>query len=255
MKNLFAGLIVLFVAALMLSSCGGMSSEGEITVFAAASLTDVLERIAADYEEQTGTKVRLNLASSGVLARQIISGAPAEIFISANQQWMHEAQDAGSIDPDSVEVFAGNNLVVIAQVDSDLTVNILNDIPETMNIRIAIGDPEHVPAGIYALEALEAAGVWSKLSDSTIRALDVRAVLGYVQRGEVNLGIVYESDIRLIDGIKIVYRIPDKLHSPITYTSGLVSGTNNNAAREFLEYLGTEHAQKILLQYGFLKPE
>jgi molybdate transport system substrate-binding protein len=240
---------------LWLSACApGAQRTDTVTVFAATSLVDLMEEMAAEYEEATGTTVQLNLASSGVLARQIISGAPADAFISANREWMDEVEKEGKTAAGSRREFARNLLVVVVPADSDIALDTLSDIA-LLEGRIAIGDPEHVPAGIYARQALEACGAWEIVSTNVVRALDVRAALAYVARGEVTAGIVYATDAITIDGVKTVLQIEPGLYEPIVYYAAVIAGGSERAGGEFLTFATKPQRAALLKKFGFEPPE
>ena len=185
-------------AALVLTVSGhALADEGKITVFAAASLTNAMQDIAAEYKKEKNVEVVSSFASSSTLARQIEAGAPADLFISADQKWMDYAVQKKSIDTASRTTLLGNSLVVVAPKTSpqgEMTIN--KETPWTSLLkdgRLAVGDPEHVPAGIYAKEALQKLGAWDTLSPKLAPAEDVRGALALVERNEAPLGIVYGS--------------------------------------------------------------
>ncbi len=184
-------------------------------MFAAASLTNAMQDIAAEYKKEKNVDVISSFASSSTLARQIEAGAPADLFISADQKWMDYAAEKKSIDTATRETLLGNSLVVVApkaSAQGDLTINKATDWTRLLNGgRLAVGDPEHVPAGIYA-KALQKLGAWETLSPKLAPAEDVRGALALVERNEAPLGIVYGSDAVASKGVKVVGTFPEDSH-------------------------------------------
>ena len=183
-----------------------------ITVFAAASLTDALQAVGKAYTARTGVPVRFSFASSSLLARQIESGAKADMFVSADLVWMDHVQKAGVIDASSRKTLLRGRLALIAPADSRVTVRIAPRFPLVRALgadgRLAVGDPAYVPAGIYAQTALTRLGVWPSVETRLARADNVRVALSYVARHAVPLGIVYETDARAEPGVRIVGIFP-----------------------------------------------
>ena len=233
------------------------ASSKDITVFAAASLTNAIQTAANRYEEETGAHIRLSLASSSTLARQIAAGAPADIYISANQKWMDWLSDQDLITANSRHDILANNLVLIAPTNSTLAP--LTDITKDTSLlglidandRIALGDPDHVPAGIYAKQALTTLGQWENLAPRLARADNVRAALSLVERGEAPLGIVYRTDAMISDGVKIIGTFPENTHTPITYPIAMMKPQADNGALKFLVWLLGDDAAAIFADYGF----
>ncbi len=189
----------------------------DITVFAAASMTNALNQIVDVYNQAHDDKAVVSYASSSTLARQISQGAPADIYISANEKWMDYLQKQGLLNDrrDLVE----NKLVIVSSLDGVKSVS-----PDAEGIeaiskagRIAVGDPMHVPAGIYAMQTLESLGVWNQVQNNLARANNVRSALALVERGESPYGIVYETDAEAARNVHIVAVFPANLHAPITY--------------------------------------
>lgn len=253
--------LIIAVAALWAASCGGPpeapeSAAGEpvaLTIFAAASLTDILTITGGAWMDATGNDIDFNFASSGALARQLLEGAPADLFISANREWIDTLVDKGVVNASEVVPFAGNRLVVIAPADSAVTLTDLAHIVDHLGEGLAIGDPSHVPAGRYAKEALEACGAWTEAQTVAIRAIDVRAALAYVQRGEAALGIVFATDAR-VDGVKVVYAIPDALHQPALYFAAPLKNGLSATARAFLQFMREPEQATAMSAVGFLPP-
>jgi len=249
--RLFAG------ATLTLSLTGhALAEEGKITVFAAASLTNAMQDIAAEYKKEKNVDVVSSFASSStLLARKIEAGAPADLFISADQKWMDYAAEKKSIDTATRETLLGNSLVVVApkaSAQGDLTINKATDWTRLLNGgRLAVGDPEHVPAGIYAKEALQKLGAWESLSPKLAPAEDVRGALALVERNETPLGIVYGSDAVASKGVKVVGTFPEDSHKKVEYPVAIVDGHKNATVTAFYDYLKGPDASAIFKRYGF----
>jgi molybdate transport system substrate-binding protein len=237
----------------------GMAKADEqppVTVFAAASMTDALEQLAQDYRRVSADRMRFSFASSSTLARQIEAGAPADIFISANEQWMGYLARKALIEPATQRSPVGNTLTIIAPAGSAIS---SIQIEPGFNIagligageRIAAGDPEHVPAGIYAKEALETLGVWSVAEPLLARADSVRAALALVERGEAPLGITYATDALASRAVKVVATFPPQSHKPITYPFAIVAGRSTAQVRRFFDYVTTGTAAPVYRSFGF----
>jgi len=227
-----------------------------VLVFAAASLSDVLEEIGRAYAAQSERVVRFSFAASSTLARQIELGARAEVFISADAAWMDYLQERALIDPSTRFDLVGNRLVLIAPRNSTLELQVAPGFPLAEHLgrgRLAIGDPDIVPAGRYAREALMALGVWEQVKRRLVYAENVRTALTYVMRGEAPVGIVYETDASIEKRVRVVDRFPEHSHAPIVYPAAAVSPASP-AARAFLEYLSQAKAREIFRRHGFLEP-
>lgn len=248
--RLFAG------AALTLSVTGhALAQDAKITVFAAASLTNAMQDIAKEYKKEKNVDVVSSFASSSTLARQIEAGAPADLFISADQKWMDYAVDKKAIDTATRETLLGNSLVVVAPKASEQA-NIAVDAntPWTSLLkggRLAVGDPDHVPAGIYAKEALQKLGAWETLSPKLAPAEDVRGALALVERSEAPLGIVYGSDAVASKGVKVVGTFPEDSHQKVEYPIAVIDGHKNATVSAFYDYLKGPQASEIFKRYGF----
>ena len=249
------------LSVLLLSACGtpadSPSATSEITVFAAAGLTDVITEMAQRFEEQTGVHVAVNFASSGVLAKQIIAGAPFDVYLSANPDWMTEVVNAGCAERSNVRQFAGNGLVAIVGGTSDLQLASLNDLLSPDIAYVAIADPDHAPAGVYARESLEAAGIWEELKPRLVPASNVRAALAYVERGEAEAGLVYTTDALAFakqGGIRIAFEVPELLHSPIRFQTVLAPIDEDSDAARFFDFILGEQGRGILAAHGFTPP-
>ncbi len=240
--------------ALALCLLSAEAAARTVTVFAAASMAEAVTAIAEAFTARTGTEIRISTAGSSTLARQIIAGAPADLFISANIDWAGEVEAAGRLEPDSRRVIAGNRLSVIGPVGSAPATSV-----EAALLRlgrqgyVVMGDPEHVPAGIYARAALENLELWPMVQRQIVPAPDVRRALALVARGEAPLGIVYDSDLRLESAVTAIVAVPDSAHPPILYVAGIVP-PGSDAARDFLDFLTEPAARRILIERGFRAP-
>ncbi|MFO7652935.1 MAG: molybdate ABC transporter substrate-binding protein [Candidatus Krumholzibacteriia bacterium] len=242
------------IAGCATADAGEPAGGAGILVFAATSTTEAITEAAATFQEETGIVVTSSFASSSTLARQIEQGAPAQIFVSASESWMdyldaRELMVAGT----RARLF-GNGLVLVAPADSPLQgVEVSADLDLTGMLaggRLALGDPDHVPAGQYARAALESLGLWREAEPRLARQNTVRSALALVVRGEVPLGIVYATDAAGVDGVKIVGTFPAGIDLPISYPAALVQDTP--AARQFLAFLHSESARAIFARHGFV---
>lgn len=228
----------------------------KVTVFAAASLTNALEEIATQYQkENKDTQIVSSFASSSTLARQIEQGAPADLFISADQQWMDYISDKQEIVPQTRYTLLGNELVVIAPKGSALdkiTIDQSTDWTKLLSGgHLAVGDPDHVPAGLYAKEALQKLGSWATLEPVMARANNVRAAMALVEREEAPLGIVYGSDAIASEKVKMVGVFPADSHKPVEYPIAVVKGHETPATTAFYDYLKGPAASAVFQRYGF----
>lgn len=231
------------------------SAADKITVFAAASLTNALQDIATQYQKGKDVQVVSSFASSSTLARQIEQGAPADLFISADQQWMDYAIDKHSVDKQTRYTLLGNELVLIAPTASQPQPVDISKTTDWKSLlkgqRLAVGDPDHVPAGIYAKEALQNLGAWETLSPVMARANNVRAALALVERDETPYGIVYGSDAVASKKVKVVGIFPADSHKPVEYPMAIVSQHPSAAVSAFFQYLKSPEAAVIFKRYGF----
>ena len=224
-----------------------------ITVFAGASLTDVLQTLGDQYTQQSGTKVIFSFAATSVLARQIENGAHADVFFSADQQWMDYLAQRALIQPRTRHNLLGNRLVLVASADSAIRLQIAPHFPLLAALhggRLAVADPDSVPAGRYARTALVALGVWNDVADHLVRAENVRGALLFVARGEAPLGIVYETDALIDHQVHVLGLFPEDSHQPITYPIALTRHAADQA-QAFVDYLHGATASATFIKYGF----
>lgn len=230
------------------------AAEDQPLVFAAASLTDAMTAVAEAYTAETGHDVALVFASSSALARQIENGAPAAQFISANPAWMDRLEVAGLLQAGSRSDLLGNRLALIAPADFAAEASTGLDLVALLDDgRLAMGDPDHVPAGIYAKAALLSLGLWEAARPRLARTGDVRGALALVARGEAPLGIVYATDAAATDRVRVVALLPADSHPPIVYPAALRAGAGDRA-RAFAGFLRGDAARRIFTAHGFAVP-
>jgi molybdate transport system substrate-binding protein len=248
--------LALGLALLAVGASGpAMAAPPEMTVFAAASTTNALTDIGKLWEAQGGGRVIFSFASSSTLAKQIEQGAPAQIFLSADQKWMDYLEQRRLLRAGSRVDLLGNRLVLIAPADSKLQGKIAADFPLLSWLgqgRLSVGDPDHVPVGLYTKEALSKLGVWGQVEDRLARAADVRAALALVERGEAPLGIIYSTDAAITAKVRVVDTFPEDSHQPVTYPAALVAGQATDQAGQFLRFLRSPQAKAVWQKYGFL---
>ncbi len=224
-----------------------------LTVFAAASLSDALTRIGALYTQSTGEQVRFNFGASGLLARQIQEGAPVDVFLSADELRMNELQRAGLLLVGTRHSLLANTLVVVVPADGGAHLRAVADLASGAVHRIAIGDPETVPAGTYAREYLRKVKLWGRLQGRLIPLNNVRAALAAVASGNADAGVVYRTDAMISKRVRIAVAIPLDQGPRITYPVAVIRTTRQAAAaRAFVAYLSKPAAQAVFARYGFL---
>ncbi|MCW5961474.1 MAG: molybdate ABC transporter substrate-binding protein [Pyrinomonadaceae bacterium] len=240
---------------LLFSTCTNKDGQAEnrVSISAAISLRDAVEEIGAVFREKFAIEPEYNFASSGVLQQQIEAGAPVDIFLSAGERQIDALERSGSIETESRRDFAGNSLVLIIPANSTIAISDMKDLQDSRVERIAIGNPKTVPAGVYAAESIRNLGIETETGKKLIYAENVRQVLDYVVRGEVDAGIVYSSDVETAGNrVKIAARVEPRTHSPIRYPLAIVKTSNRKeAARAFARFLLSAEAQQILKKHGF----
>lgn len=227
--------------------------QPQILLFAAASLTDAMQAIAAAYETTAHVAVKSSFDSSSVLARQIEAGARADVFFSADTAWMDYLASRNLIQAASRENVLGNRLVLIAAAQSEVQLKIAPHFPLAAALgdgRLATGDPDSVPVGRYARSALTALGVWDEIAPRLARAENVRVALLYVDRGDAPLGIVFASDALADKRVRVVDTFPASTHEPIVYPIALTASARGEAAG-FVAYLRGPQGRDIFVKYGF----
>lgn len=253
--------IVLVTVLALVTGCGGAKQEApaakaepvELNVSAAVSMKDALAEIQKNFQaKKPNVSIRFNLGSSGSLQKQIEQGAPADLFISAAPKQMDELEAKNLIKKETRKNLVENSLVLIVPKDSTLGLKAYPDITKDAVKKVAIGEPESVPAGQYAMQVLKKLELWEKIKDKAVQAKDVRTVLTYVETGNVDAGIVYGTDAAVSGKIKIAATAPAGSHEPIVYPVAVLSGAKQpQAAQDFLAYLNEPEAKAVLEKYGF----
>lgn len=231
--------------------------KDQLTLLVAASLTDVITELADSAEQDLGVELKLNLASSGTLARQITREIPCDIYISASKRWMDYIDEKGYTIPESRCIPSLNALVLIAPEGKELETPFnLTDLLLYTGTRISIGDPAHVPAGKYAVEALKSLKIHHLLSHKILHAKDVRSALMLVELGEADFGIVYQTEALRSAKVNIVSTFPDSSHQAITYHAAVLKASlKKKTAQKVLDYFRNEKSRKVWTDYGFPKME
>ena len=245
---------VLTVVCLLFTACRRRTEEPvvrNVTVYAAASLQEALTEIGRKYEaSHAGTKILFSFDASGSLAKKIDEGAPADVFVSASDEWMRYLVKQGKVPADQSKVLLNNRLVCVVPSDSELKLKGPGDLAGVN--RIAIGDPAQVPAGEYAVEALKKLGLWDRMNQEKrfVLGSNVRVALAWVESKEAQAGIVYRSDAMATTKVRQVFEFPQETHSPITYLIGPVS--KSATTRQFISFLESNAASGIFSRYGFI---
>ncbi len=234
-------------------SCAAPVFAEEVVVFAAASMKTALDAVATDFQAATGHTVTISYAGSNQLAKQIIEGAPADIFISSAVNWMDEVEKAGLVAPDTRRDLFGNTLVLVGDINAEPI-----DIAPGFDLAGLLGDEklamalvDAVPAGQYGKAALTSLGVWDAVSPSVAQADNVRAALAFVARGEAPYGIVYATDAAADANVKIVGTFPEDSHPAVIYPGALLTGAADAADRAFFEALTSEAGDARFEEHGF----
>ncbi len=253
MKPVLAICLMLCTTLFAGSGAAADAGRASVTVFAAASLTDVLQEVGDAFTKETSVPVKFSFAASSVLARQIENGAPADVFFSADPEWMDYLQTAQLIQVSTRHDVLGNRLVLIAPADSKIALKIAPHFALAAALgkgRLATGDPDSVPVGRYAHQALSKLGVWDDVVNRLVRADNVRSALAFVDRGEAPLGIVYQTDVLVDKKVRVIDVFPDDTHAPIIYPAALTVGAKADAAK-FLAYARGPSAAVAFERYGF----
>lgn len=241
---------ILGLAGLLLAGAG---RAADLNVFAAASLTDALREIKAAYEKESGDRLSLSLGASSTLARQIQEGAPADLFLSADEAKMDSLEKRNLVLAGTRKSVLSNTLVIVVPVDSGLPVASPADLAGPRVRALALAEPRSVPAGIYAQEYLRKVKLWEKVSGRVIPTENVRAALAAVESGNVDAAIVYKTDARISKKVRIAYEVPREEGPVISYPFAVVSESRNpEAARRFLRYLESPAALAVFRKLGFV---
>ncbi|HTG37926.1 molybdate ABC transporter substrate-binding protein [Sphingomonas sp.] len=242
----------LFIGLAAVSTITPAVAQDRPLVLAAASLQEALDEAATRFSRGAADRPRLSFAGSSSLARQIMSGAPADLFISADEAWMDAVERSGEVAPGTRAAMAGNRLVLIAPVDRQVAARSGADILRALGSgRLAMADPDAVPAGRYGRAALSRFGIWNAVAPRVARAENVRAALALVERGAATLGIVYATDAMASRRVRIVGTFPRASHPPIRYPIARLKRSNSTRAEAFRRFLLSVDGQAILQKHGF----
>jgi len=247
-------LLFVFLTGILVYVSAGKTKADDVWVLAAASLTDAVTEVIDSYQKVVDERILTSFAGSSSLARQIENGAPADIFISANLAWMDVLTKDTLIEAETRKDALGNRLVLITPITTEITLSIKPNFDIALALgdsRLAIADPDFVPAGQYAVAALKQLGVWPQVASKLAPGSDVRNTLLLVERAETKLGIVYETDVPASNYVKIVDYFPTESYPPIIYSFGIINGSHRPAVESFYSYLTGETAMKIFETYGF----
>jgi molybdate transport system substrate-binding protein len=221
-----------------------------LTVYAASSLTDALRTVADAYRPEGSVELQVSFGASGMLARQIANGAPADIFLSANTSWVDWLAERELCEPGTRQVILRNSLVVVAPRGGGHGITQLAELAELP--RVALANTRIAPAGIYARQALENSGLWASLQGKIVEAETARATLSLVERGEADAGIVYATDARASELVEVVLAIPDRLHEPVAFTAVAIRSSHGDAPkRHFMRFLRSGKASTVFKNLGF----
>jgi molybdate transport system substrate-binding protein len=246
LRHVLSGVCLVAIACFRLSAA-------DIHVFAAASLAESLKEIAAAYEKEAGDKPVFNFGASSLLARQIEEGAPADIFFSADEAKMNGLERKGLILKETRKSRLSNTLVIAVEKKSDLVVQSAIDLTQEKIKRLALAEPASVPAGIYAKSYLEKIGVWDRVAGKIVPTENVRGALAAVESGNVEAAIVYKTYAAISIKVKVAFEVPAREAPDISYPMAVVKESRRTeAAKEFLEHLGSEDAGKVFEKYGFI---
>ena len=254
-------IIFLMIFCLIISLIAGCSTENkdktakqqEIYVLAAASMTDAIQEIGANYEkEHKNIKLVYNFGSSGALQTQIEQGAPADVFISAAQKQMNVLDKKDLLDKSTRKDLVENKIVLIVPTKSNLKINSLSDLASDKVTKIALGEPNAVPVGQYSEEIFSKLNILDNVKSKAVYASDVRQVLSWVETGEVDCGLVYATDAAISDKVKVLFEAPGDTHKPIIYPVAMLkSSSHQEEAKDFINYLTNNESKTVLEKYGF----
>ena len=248
-RNIATTLVALVLAC---SGCGGPEDQS-LLVFAATSLKDSLTEVSEEYERRASVEVDISFGGSQALAQQIVSGAPADVFIAAGSAPLAHLLDRNLVDDGDSRHLLSNELVVVT-TDQGIEFDSLDFLLSEDVERIALADPRLAPAGAYAEESLRAIGLFEPLKDKILYGKDVRATMSYVSSGNADAAIVYRTDAAA-SALKVASPIPPKLHSPIIYPAAVMNGSDDrDAAAEFVDFLSGPEAAAVFRRFGFLEP-
>lgn len=244
----------LLLSAAILIGFAAHAAADTVNVFAAASLKNALDAVSDAWKAEAGKETKNAYAASSALAKQVEQGAPADVFISADLDWMNYLDEKKQIKADTRKVLLGNALVLVATKGSGLKLELKKgaDLAGALaGGRLAVGDVKAVPAGKYAKAALEKLGLWASVEKSLAQSENVRAALALVARGEAKLGIVYATDAKAEKEVEVAGVFPEDSHAPIVYPAAVIVSSKNPDAEAFVTYLSSPKAQEIFTAQGF----
>jgi molybdate transport system substrate-binding protein len=238
---------------MMMQQAYAESVKQELTISAAASLTDALTEINKSFEaEHPGLKIYSNFGASGILQKQIEKGSPVDVFISASPKQVDALQTKGLLYNDTRSNILTNEIVLVIPANATYKVEKFDDLTSSDVKWLAIGNPDSVPVGQYSQETLKKLGLWKQIAPKSVYGETVRQVLNYVERGEVSAGIVFVSDLTVSKKVKVAVVATPEMHSPIIYPAAVIkSSPNKELATEFIKYLKNDEAKKVFEKYGF----
>lgn len=242
--------LIITMALLTLVGCGNKKEE-TLTVSIAASLQKPMEKIAENFEKESGIKVQYNVGGSGTLKKQIVDGADVDLFLSANTKYVSELEEEGLTSKEDTSKLLTNSLVLIEGNNVSKKISSLDDLKE-IDGKIAIGEISTVPAGQYAKQTLDKLGLYDTLKDKLVFARSVTNVKTYVENGEADFGFVYKTDAMDLKNSKIAYDIPNEYHDPIEYELCILKNSKSvENSKKFIDFLKNEESKKIFVEYGF----
>lgn len=244
--------LILLISLLTLIPAVSFAAD-KVVVFAAASTTNMIDEVLSVYNKKGGNAAG-SYASSGALVKQIQSGAPAGIFISANQEWMDKLEKEGALEKGTRQNLVGNKLVLITNKKNNIKVDFSKKVDFASilkNEKLVIGAPESVPAGQYAKQAFTKLGYWDSLQKNIVAASNVRDALSFVSRGEALLGVVFGTDAIADKNVKVVAEFPAETHDDISYPVAIIKDNNNDEVKKLYDFLISDEAKKIYVKYGF----
>jgi molybdate transport system substrate-binding protein len=252
METKIAKTVVLFIWTFLLF-LSAIARGSDVTIFAAASLTDALKEVSVAYNKQSHDKIAFNFGASSLLARQIEEGAPADIFFSADEAKMDSLAAKGLILERTRKSRLSNSLVIVIPSDSNIQIKSAADLADKKIRRLALADPKAVPAGVYSKAFLEKEKLWPAVESKVVPVDNVRAALSAVESGNIDAGMVFKTDAAISKKVKVAYEVPTDIGPKISYPVAVLKNTKQiESAKTFVEYLNSNAAAKIFEKYGFI---